>query len=111
MNPGETDALRPRPNESPLLGNFFFASGTLFWKKNHVKSVRSDTNTDVSSDAADVEIGDLFLSDQLLHVGCAQFLVVKEGGVGINVGIETFLDCVALGVDLGTKVVCSLKIL
>ena len=82
-----------------------------FWNPVTCKSVRSNTNTDVSSDAADVEIGDLFLSDQLLHVGCAQFLVVKEGGVGINVGVETLLDGVALGVDLGTKVVCSLKIL
>ena len=79
-------------------------------EKNHVKSVRSDTNTDVSSDAADVEIGDIFLSDQLLHVGCAQFLVVEEGGVGINVGVETLLDGVALGMDLGTRGLCSIDV-
>ena len=61
------------------------------------------TNTDVSSDSADVEIGDLFLPDQLLHVGLAKLLVVKEGRVGINVRVETLLDSVAIWVDLGNK--------
>ena len=79
-------------------------------EKDHIKSVKANTNTDVRSNAADVEISDILLSDQLLHVGCAQFLVVKEGGVGINVGVETLLDGVALGVDLGTRGLCSIDV-
>ena len=77
----------------------------------HLKSLRANTNTDVRSNAADVEICDFFLSDQFLHVGGAQFLVVKKGRVGINVGVETLLDYVALRVHLGTKVVRSTQIL
>ena len=64
------------------------------------------TNTDVSGDATDIEIGDLFLSDQLLHVGLAQLLVVKEGRIGINVRVETLLDNVAIRVDLDKKDIC-----
>jgi len=40
--------------------------------------MKTNTNTDVSSDAANVEISDFILSDQFLHVGGAQLLVVKE---------------------------------
>jgi len=65
VNAGGMDKLRQGPSDSPLIPD-------------HAKSVRGNTNTDVGSDAADVEIGDIFLSDQLFHVGCAQLLVVKK---------------------------------
>ena len=51
----------------------------------------------------------ILLPDQLLHVGLAQLLVVKEGGVGVNVGVEALLDNLALGVNLDASIVMKPK--
>ena len=45
------------------------------------------TNTDVSGNPANIDVGHILLLDDVLQAGLGQLLVVKEGGVGVNVGV------------------------
>ena len=45
------------------------------------------TDTDVSRYPANVDVGHILLLDDVLQAGLRQLLVVKEGGVGVDVGV------------------------
>ena len=45
------------------------------------------TNTDVGGNPANIDVGHVLLLDDVLQAGLGQLLVVKEGGVGVNVGV------------------------
>ena len=69
-------------------------------------------DTDVSSNTADVNIRDTFLSDQRLQPGLALLGVIEEGGVGVNVWVDPLVDDVSPRVFLEVLVkVCSPAVL
>ena len=45
------------------------------------------TDTDVSRYPANVDVGHVLLLDDVLQAGLRQLLVVKEGGVGVDVRV------------------------
>ena len=45
------------------------------------------TDTDVSRYPANVDVGHILLLDDVLQAGLRQLLVVKEGGVGVDVRV------------------------
>ena len=45
------------------------------------------TDTDVSCYPANVDVGHILLLDDVLQAGLRQLLVVKEGGVGVDVRV------------------------
>ena len=61
---------------------------------------RKLTNTDIGGDAADVQINHLLVLDDLLKRGLAHLGVVKEGGVGVHLRVDSLVDDPGLGVHL-----------
>ena len=61
------------------------------------------TNTDVSGNAADVEVAHLLVLDELLKRGLAHLGVVKEGGVGVHLGVDPLVDDPGLGMHLEVR--------
>ena len=58
------------------------------------------TDTDIRGDAADVNVGATLVVDELLQAGLAQLGVVEEGGVGVDVGVDSFVHHAGLRVHL-----------
>ena len=44
------------------------------------------TDTDVSGNPANVDVGHVLLLDDVLQAGLRELLVVKEGGAGVDIG-------------------------
>ena len=68
-----------------------------------VHLVFSLTNTDIGGDAADVEVSHLLVLDDLLQRGLAHLGVVKEGGVGVHLGVDPLVDDPGLGMHLEVR--------
>ena len=49
------------------------------------------TNTDVSGNPADVDIGHVLLLDDVLQAGLRQLLVVKERRVGVDIRVGSLI--------------------
>ena len=49
------------------------------------------TDTDVSGDPADVDIGHVLLLDDVLQAGLRELLVVKERRVGVDIGVGSLI--------------------
>lgn len=45
------------------------------------------TNADVGGYPANIDVGHVLLLDDVLQAGLRQLLVVKEGGVGVDIGV------------------------
>ena len=58
------------------------------------------TDADIGCDAADVDVSATLVSDELLQTGLAELGVVKEGGVGVDGGVDALVDHPGLGMDL-----------
>ena len=50
------------------------------------------TNTDVSGNPADVDIGDVLLLDDVLQARLRELLVVKERRVGVDIGVGSLIN-------------------
>ena len=61
------------------------------------------TNTDIGGDAADVEVSHLLVLNDLLERGLAHLGVVKEGGVGVHLGVDPLVDDPGLGMNLEVR--------
>ena len=51
------------------------------------KETFSNTNADVGGNSANIDIGHVLLLDDVLQAGLGELLVVKEGGVGVDIGV------------------------
>ena len=49
------------------------------------------TNTNVSGNAADVDVGHVLLLDDVLQAGLRELLVVKERRVGVDIGVGSLI--------------------
>ena len=49
------------------------------------------TNTNVSGDPTDVDVGDVLLLDDVLQAGLRELLVVKERRVGVDIGVGSLI--------------------
>ena len=49
------------------------------------------TNTDVSGNPADVDVGDVLLLDDVLQARFRELLVVKERRVGVDIGVGSLI--------------------
>ena len=49
------------------------------------------TDTDVSGNPADVDIGHVLLLDDVLQAGLRELLVVKERRVGVDIGVGSLI--------------------
>ena len=49
------------------------------------------TNTDVSGNPADVDVGDVLLLDDVLQARLRELLVVKERRVGVDIGVGSLI--------------------
>ena len=59
------------------------------WQERQMQCKESHyfTDTDVSRYPANVDVGHILLLDDVLQAGLRQLLVVKEGGVGVDVRV------------------------
>ena len=58
------------------------------------------TNTNVRGNTTNVAISDSGRFQNVIHFCFAQFFVVEKSRIGVNIGIETFVDDFALRMDL-----------
>ena len=58
------------------------------------------TNTNVRGNTTNVAISDSGRFQNVIHFCFAQFFVVEKSRIGVNIGIETFVDDFALWMDL-----------
>ena len=58
------------------------------------------TDADIGSDAADIDISTALVPDELFETGFAELGVVKEGGVGVDSGVDALVDHPGLGMHL-----------
>ena len=58
------------------------------------------TDADIGCDAADIDVSAALVSDELLQAGLAELGVVKEGGVGVDGGVDPLVDHPGLGMHL-----------
>ena len=49
------------------------------------------TDTDVSGNPADVDVGHVLLLDDVLQAGLRELLVVKERRVGVDIGVGSLI--------------------
>ena len=49
------------------------------------------TNTNVSGNPADVDVGDVLLLDDVLQAGLRELLVVKERRVGVDIRVGSLI--------------------
>ena len=61
------------------------------------------TDADVIGDAADKDVRDVPLPQVGLHLREAELLVVEEGRVGVDVGVDALVHLQGVGVDLGAR--------
>ena len=51
------------------------------------ESFSKNTNANVGGNSANIDIGHVLLLDDVLQAGLRELLVVKEGGVGVDIGV------------------------
>ena len=58
------------------------------------------TDADIGSDAANIDVSAALVPDELLQTGLAELRVVKEGGIGVDGGVDALVDNPGLGMHL-----------
>ena len=57
-----------------------------------MKKATPHTHAHIRGDATDVSVHAALFSDELFQVGLAQLGIVKEGGIGVDVRVDSLVD-------------------